>query len=185
MWLLILLGVPVGFILFLVIREHISYYSRTTCSICGRETGVKGNKRYKLRDGNMCQPCAEKLVINKKDISGAGPAWFSSNTVEDIRMRHQERAAMGEDAWKKQKEEKQQAALQAMASAKQEADSVVRCPRCGSTQISANKKGFGVGKAVVGAAVAGPMGLTAGNIGSNKVIVTCLKCGHQWQAGKG
>lgn len=61
----------------------------------------------------------------------------------------------------------------------------VCCPKCGSTQISANKKGFGVGKAVVGAAVAGPIGLTVGNIGSNKVIVTCLKCGHRWQAGKG
>jgi len=61
----------------------------------------------------------------------------------------------------------------------------VRCPKCGSTSISADKKGFGIGKAVVGAAVAGPIGLAAGGIGARKVRITCLNCGHQWIAGKG
>lgn len=61
---------------------------------------------------------------------------------------------------------------------------VPTCPICGSTSISANKKGFGVGKAVVGAAVAGPIGLAAGNIGASKVRITCLNCGHTWTAGK-
>jgi len=60
----------------------------------------------------------------------------------------------------------------------------VYCPKCLSTSISADKKGYGVGKAVVGAALFGGIGLTAGNIGAKKVICTCLKCGHQWQAGK-
>ena len=36
------------------------------------------------------------------------------------------------------------------------------CPKCGSTSLTANKKGFGVGKAVIGTAVAGPIGLVAG-----------------------
>ena len=67
---------------------------------------------------------------------------------------------------------------------KQINDDVARCPRCGSTSLSADKKGFGIGKAVVGAAVAGPIGLVAGNIGSKRVRVTCLKCGHQFWAGK-
>lgn len=58
------------------------------------------------------------------------------------------------------------------------------CPRCGSTSLSANKKGFGVGKAVVGAALTGGIGLVAGNIGAKKVRVTCLNCGHQFIAGK-
>lgn len=63
-------------------------------------------------------------------------------------------------------------------------NNVARCPKCGSTSLSADKKGFGIGKAVVGAAVAGPIGLVAGNIGSKRVRVTCLKCGHQFWAGK-
>ncbi len=63
-------------------------------------------------------------------------------------------------------------------------DPTPRCPRCGSTSITANQKGFGVGKAVVGAAVAGPLGLVLGNAGAKKVRITCLACGYQWIAGK-
>lgn len=62
----------------------------------------------------------------------------------------------------------------------QEADDVC-CPRCGSTQLSANKKGFGIGKAATGGLLLGPVGLLGGFLGSNKVIITCLKCGHQWK----
>lgn len=61
----------------------------------------------------------------------------------------------------------------------------VHCPKCGSTQITANKKGFGLGKAVVGTVLTGGLwGAGAGFMGSNKVILTCLKCGKQWKAGK-
>jgi len=67
----------------------------------------------------------------------------------------------------------------------EKANEPIKCPKCGSTSLSANKKGFGIGKAIVGGAVAGPLGLMAGNIGSKKVRVTCLKCGHQFWAGKG
>ncbi len=68
--------------------------------------------------------------------------------------------------------------------AKMDREGIVYCPKCYSTSLSANKKGFGVGKAVVGAALTGGIGLIAGNIGAKKVRVTCLKCGHQFMAGK-
>lgn len=58
---------------------------------------------------------------------------------------------------------------------------VVRCPRCSSTQITGFKKGFGLGKAVGGGVLLGPLGLLGGFIGSKKVVITCLKCGHQWK----
>ena len=57
----------------------------------------------------------------------------------------------------------------------------LRCPRCRSSYISANKKGFGLGKALVGGAITGGVGLLAGFIGSGKVKCTCLKCGHEWK----
>ena len=60
-------------------------------------------------------------------------------------------------------------------------DNVARCPKCGSTSLTGNKKGYGIGKGVVGAVALGPLGLIAGNIGKNKIKVTCLNCGHQWK----
>ena len=57
-----------------------------------------------------------------------------------------------------------------------------RCPRCGSTSLSANKKGFGMGKAVVGTLAFGVIGgALAGSIGAKKIEVTCLKCGKKFK----
>jgi DNA-directed RNA polymerase subunit RPC12/RpoP len=61
----------------------------------------------------------------------------------------------------------------------------IRCPRCGSTQITANKKGFSGKKAVAGAVLTGGIGLLAGTIGSKKVIITCLSCGKEFRPGQG
>jgi hypothetical protein len=61
----------------------------------------------------------------------------------------------------------------------------VTCPKCGSNQITANKKGFSGGKAVAGAVLTGGIGLLAGTIGSSKVVCTCLACGNQFKAGQG
>lgn len=60
----------------------------------------------------------------------------------------------------------------------------VKCPKCYSTQLSINKKGFGLGKATVGAVLLGPVGLIGGMWGSNQLSITCLRCGHQWKPGK-
>ncbi len=57
----------------------------------------------------------------------------------------------------------------------------VRCPRCRSTQLTANKKGFGLGKAAAGGLLLGPVGLLGGFLGSSKVKITCLKCGYTWK----
>lgn len=59
----------------------------------------------------------------------------------------------------------------------------VRCPKCGCTQLSTQKRGMDAGGALVGALLLGPLGLLAGAPGANKVVITCLKCGHQWTAG--
>lgn len=61
--------------------------------------------------------------------------------------------------------------------------SIAYCPKCLSTSLTANKKGFGIGKAVVGGALVGPIGLVAGNIGRSNVTVTCLNCGNRFKPG--
>lgn len=60
----------------------------------------------------------------------------------------------------------------------------VYCPRCQSSQLMVSKKGFDVGSAAVGALLFGSVGLAGGMIGSNEVMLSCIKCGHQWQPAK-
>lgn len=43
---------------------------------------------------------------------------------------------------------------------------VITCPRCGSSNISTNKRGYS---------------LLSGFIGSNKTVNRCGKCGHAWE----
>lgn len=64
--------------------------------------------------------------------------------------------------------------------AKKKEVKTLQCPKCNSNLISANKKGFGLGKAVVGGVLTGGVGLLAGFIGSRKIYLTCLNCGHRW-----
>lgn len=59
----------------------------------------------------------------------------------------------------------------------------IHCPNCNSTQLTAHKKGFSGKKAVVGGLLTGGLGLMAGTIGSNKIIITCLACGHEFRPG--
>lgn len=61
----------------------------------------------------------------------------------------------------------------------------IRCPKCGSSQIHADKKGYSVGKAAAGVVLTGGIGLAAGVIGANKIKITCLKCGYKFNPGEG
>ena len=59
----------------------------------------------------------------------------------------------------------------------------IKCPKCGSTQLSANQKGFSGKQAIAGAVLTGGIGILAGTIGSKKINITCLSCGKQFQPG--
>lgn len=57
------------------------------------------------------------------------------------------------------------------------------CPMCGETkkwkQIDNSKKGFSVGKAVVGGFLLGPVGLLGGALGKRKAYYYCGNCGFK------
>jgi tellurium resistance protein TerD len=57
----------------------------------------------------------------------------------------------------------------------------VKCPVCGSTQVMGQEKGYGLGKAAVGWVTLGPVGLLGGLVGSKKIRLGCLSCGHRWK----
>ena len=61
---------------------------------------------------------------------------------------------------------------------------LLHCPKCNSTQLTSNKKGFSGGKALAGAVFTGGIGILAGTIGSGNVTITCLKCGYKYKAGE-
>lgn len=60
----------------------------------------------------------------------------------------------------------------------------IECPKCYSTQLTADKKGFGLGKAIAGGLLLGPVGLIGGFLGSGNVMITCLRCGNRWAPGE-
>ena len=101
--------------------------------------------------------------------------YFFNNPLCDMAMfKYRER---------KQKENMEASKAEGLRQAEEERNNI-RCPECGSTSLSANKKGFGLGKAAVGGILTGGVGLLAGFIGSRKVEITCLNCGHRFAAGK-
>ena len=48
-------------------------------------------------------------------------------------------------------------------------DSEIHCPKCGSTQVHADQRGWSI---------------ATGFIGSGKVVLTCLKCGYRFRPGQ-
>lgn len=86
----------------------------------------------------------------------------------------------------KEKQEEKKIAEQELKDriAQMDKDGIVYCPKCYSTNISANKRGIKLGRAVVGGMLTFGVGVLAGVSGRNKIQLTCLKCGHQWMAGK-
>jgi hypothetical protein len=64
----------------------------------------------------------------------------------------------------------------------EKADEPVRCPKCGSTQLAPMKRGFKIGRAIVGGALTcGLGGVIIGAAGRNKVELHCLKCGKTFK----
>lgn len=144
------------------------------CTKCGKENRA---------DSAFCGYCGNPFTSFVADRSETGEltktdmdlAYYKANLQmqqQTLQIQQQEL----EEARKQTEQQRQQLRLQ-----RKQYDEMMKCPRCGSTSLSGNKKGYGVGKGVVGAALLGPIGLVAGNIGSGKVMVTCMKCGYKFR----
>ena len=60
----------------------------------------------------------------------------------------------------------------------------ITCPRCGSTDVHIDKRGFKLGRAVgVGILTFGLGGVIAGMMGKNKIMANCVRCRYQWRPG--
>lgn len=76
-----------------------------------------------------------------------------------------------EDEWNKIQEErkKYQQQKQVEEQARQDAINHPRCPKCGSTAITAGQRGYS---------------LLTGFLGSNKTVCRCANCGYSWKPKK-
>lgn len=138
------------------------------CPTCGAKA-----KDFPLVDKNDEQQITSLISQVPHPKDGLTPRWEKNLQVK-------------ESVWASTKTPTKRAATKDRIK-ENKANSVACCPKCGSTSLSTNKKGFGVGKALLGASATmftplGPLGAVAGNAGAKKVIVTCLNCGHQWKA---
>ncbi|MEG0944770.1 MAG: zinc-ribbon domain-containing protein [Angelakisella sp.] len=172
------------------------------CSECGTQTSVVSsnaveascsNLSVELNDLDMATICKQlnynKILIVKHIMKVQNLSMPDAKNMVDNYFTDNPKPSFGQRLMEQANEinaakEQEKSALKERIK-QMDRDGVAYCPKCYSTSISANKKGFGIGKAVVGAAVTmNAFGLVAGNAGAKKVRVTCLKCGHQWMAGK-
>lgn len=147
------------------------------CTNCGKENRA---------DSAFCGYCGNPFTAFVASGLEAGEltkgdmdlAYYRANLQMQQQMLQIQQCEL-EEAQRQTEQQQQQLYLQ-----KKQYNNMLKCPRCGSTSLSGNKKGYRIGKGLVGAAIAGPFGLIAGNIGSNNVIVTCMNCGRKFKAGR-
>ena len=110
-----------------------------------------------------------RILLDANYISNYKTVSFKEDMKESIQAENRNK-----ELKKKAKEEKKK-------------NNVVCCPKCGSPSITAQKRGFSVGKAIAGTALSLghlDVGALAGATGKNKIEITCLNCGYKWKPGK-
>lgn len=142
------------------------------CPHCGKKA-----KDFPLVDKNNDEK------INEVKASVSNPKSGRGKWQEDAEKKQGFWAKLNEQADEMNRAKNEEKQRQKDRIAQMDRDGIAYCSKCYSTSLTAHKKGFGIGKAIIGGMVFLPLA-AAGNIGAKKVRVTCMKCGHQFWAGK-
>ena len=62
-------------------------------------------------------------------------------------------------------------------------DAPVRCPMCGSTQVTAVRRGYDPGCGCLGVLLFSWIGLLLGFLNADRVDLVCSRCGARWEPG--
>lgn len=152
------------------------------CPNCGNY--MKYQKKSPVSSPWYCPKCKDYTLVKK-------PFWETIDLEQSLEKQKELQLMMQAQNLKAQQE---QIALQQQQLQIQQAqfNAMLKCPKCGSTSITGQKKGFGVVKGGLGAAAGlatgglaiAAIGAGAGNIGRKKVLCTCMNCGYRFKAGK-
>lgn len=164
-------------------------------SLFCRNCGVN-IKEYGIPDGKMrCPECGEFTPKTSNYCTYCRHPLTPTaiaNVKKDVELQQQEMQLKMQMANLKTQQEQLAIQQQQMQIQSAQYASMLKCPKCGSTSLSGQKKGYGVVKGAAGAAlgltIGAPLaiaGLAAGNIGSKKIRCTCMSCGYAFKAGKG
>lgn len=135
----------------------------------------KESKRAEKEDRRKAEEEAKKLAMEKVEEERKKKEYNVEERAEFLANEQLKKDEL-EEIKRLEKERKQEA----IAMSREE----IKCPKCGSHQLSVDKKGYSLGKGAFGTILLGPIGLAAGGIGKNKVNITCLNCGYSWIAGR-
>lgn len=151
------------------------------CPNCG--SYMKFQKKSGIESPWYCPKCKEYSLEKKPEVEIL--------TLDQLPEKQQELQIKIQ--LENLKAQQEQLALQQQQLQMQQAqyNSLIKCPKCGSTSITGQKKGYGIVKGGLGAAALGAMtggvgaivGLGAGNIGRKKIQCTCMNCGYKFKAG--
>lgn len=177
-------------------------YSAVYCPVCGMIAILNVNALGKPKfseemAGGICPYCDSKLVETEESYEDIAklenPNWLRPTKSKEEILGHifsryvkdnPQFIPEAHERMLRMKARKNKATADSLKRAINNATPTLKCPKCGSTSISTQKQGFGVGKAAAGVAVAGPAGALAGGINANKVYNVCQNCGHKWEPGK-
>ena len=138
------------------------------CGKCGNLTS---------EEDVFCKKCGSKVSENELKLEKA------DNIIQSDKSKLSFWDKVKEEAKRQQNEKAEE--IQRLKQLKK--DKIPYCLKCHSTSLSANKKGFGFVKGVIGTTITGGMldvGVLAGGLGANNLKMTCMNCGYQFKPGK-
>lgn len=133
-------------------------------------------------------------IISKNDISYEEAKRLLENKYREFEHFKIKEKEINKQEEKKRRENERLKSISAMAIKKHEEEKyesvrieqlkkehIPYCPKCHSTALTYQNKKLSIGRAIVGDALAGPVGGVLGGLTSKKGYVKCLNCGHEWK----
>lgn len=153
------------------------------CPYCGKRNYTVSESGAKY--GNCCDECAKHIMLDilvkvtcfkcPRCIFGKGGALLETpreinavckkcGTKETVFTRNPETGII--DNLSLPQRESKPAPPKSVSNPERSSAPLVRCPKCGSTQITTGNRGYS---------------MVWGFVGSGKTVNRCAKCGHKWE----